>query len=301
MNLPNSALREEQTGKNQSSNVGNSILRSFENTIHFRFNKNLIKSSPKCVPAAEFQLNELPWRISVCSKAYTEGENEEPKIDYVEVELEAIFTENTTTWSCEAESQFKLIANNGTAKGGKIKNSKFSKSDSKQTFQKFLLWKEFVKNYVKDDFATFDFNTRTKSLDRSPLVEQTTAKFHVRLKQVGKFGYQYSNELVLRGIRWQIFALKGADHLQIGALANENDFNTEIKWNVTAYVSLISKNSEKTKQLKFKDIEFSWARTSYGFPKVLAWDEFVKAENGYVQSNAALLEIELIVNPIEKP
>lgn len=292
-----------QPSKAESNAVGNSILHSYQSVVSFKINKKSIESSrddEKCAESVEFKLSEVAWKLKVCkhveNKEDEDYDEESKNVPYAKVELISVLAGNAATWSCVAEVDVKLIALKGEHKTGKIASATYSKSALSHHNGKFIKWDELNENYLKDDMATFEFNVQTSALNRSPVLEQTSAKFLLRLKQVNKFGSQYSNDIDIRGIRWQVFAAKVSEYLQIGVLANEDDLDTETDWDLTADITLFSKKSDKNVHRKFpKPIQIDWTSTSVGFSKYLKWDDFTKAENGYVQNNAALLEIELVV------
>lgn len=290
---------DEEVKMDAKQEAGNSLLNSYESVIRFKVNKKEVgNEKEKCAESSEFKLNEVTWKVKVCKKPIKENDKDDPK-DFASVELHAVFKDETSTWSCNADVGVNLIAVKSGAqnKDGKIENFTYSKKNSVGKNEKFLEWSDFNDNFVDKDMATFAFNIQTKKLDRSPQLEQTTAKFLLRVKQVNDKLYEYSNELVVRGIRWKILAAKIADFFAIFVVANENDIDTKEKWTVTANVKLISSKDGKTMDRKFTDKEFDWTQTNMGFTKYLEWSEFTKQDNGYVRNNAALVEIELEVKP----
>lgn len=291
---------EEQTNakpplNTQHSNeiFANSLLHSYESIIRFRINKEEVgKKDSKCEQSSDFKLNGVTWKLEVCKKNVD-------TVDYASVGLVSTFDGDTASWSCEAEANVKLLPLKDGDKiiEGKIKSFTYSKATPSKPNEKFIEWKDLNDKYLKDGEAFFEFHVKTKSPDRSPRLEQTTAKFNVRVKQINQLGNEYSNEVVVRGIRWQIMASKMTEHFAVFVIANENDIDTDAKWEVTAEIKLLSNNKEKFKKKKFSKALFDWTQTSWGYVNFLKWDEFIKVENKYVQNNAALLEIELIVNP----
>lgn len=298
-----SAGGEEKMFANQPSNeqygseVGKSLLQSSESMVRFKIIKAEVeKNEKKCLESSEFKLNDVIWKVKVCKKAVEENEKDE--VEYASVELESEFKDETATWSCDAEVGVKLISKDGKHKEGKIDKAAYNRKNSERRNEKFIKWEDLKDNYLDNDIATFDFNIVTKSLNRSPKLEQTTAKFMLRVKQINDKLSEYSNELIVRGIRWKIYATKIADFFAIFVVANDNDIDTEAKWSVTANIKLLStKEGGTAKERKFTNEIFDWTRTNLGFTKFLEWSEFMKAENGFVRNNAALVEIQLDIEP----
>lgn len=304
---------EQQMFVNQPLNTqygnsaGNSLLHSYESIIRFKVNKDeIVKkdySKEPCLESSEFNLNEVTWKVQVCKRKVTVKEDEKEKEeDYASVELVSMFSGETATWSCNAEVDVKLIA----IKEGKddlknkIKDFTYSKKNSVGKNEKFIKWDDFNDDYLKEKMATFVFNIKTKSLNRSAQLEQTTAKFHLRVKQVSSLTSEFSNELTLRGIRWKINASKLDNHFAIFVVANENDIDTDAEWLVTAKVKLTSTKDDKTIEREFNNKDFNWSRTNLGFKTYLEWSKFTDKNNGYIRNNAALIEIELEVKPKPK-
>lgn len=294
---------EKTTANTQYGNeVGNSLLHSYESIIRFKINPDEVKDTNKCLESSEFKLNELTWKVRVCKKTVEEKKGESKvDVEYASVELESVFNDDTAAWSCEAKAAVTLIAKKEEGKDkkdmtGEISIFTYSKLKPLSRNEKFIKWAE-LKEYLDDGNAKFDFNVVTKSLDRSSRLEQTTAKFQLRVKQVKDLKNEYSNELIVRGIKWKILTSQSNGYLAIFVMANENDIDTDANWVVSTKVKLTSTKTDKDLERKFTNKPFSWTRTDLGFRKFLEWSEFTKAENGYVQNNAALLEIELSVNP----
>lgn len=283
----------QPTNEQYGSEAGKSLLQSSESTIRFKVNKGEVDKAgekEECLKSPEFKLNDVIWMVKVCRK-------EDHQTKYVSVELESVFKNETITWSCKAEAEVKLTAKKEGVeeKKGKIESTPFSRKNSVKGIDKFIKWEDFDK-YLDQETATFEFNIKTESPNRSERLEQTTAKFMLRIKQINDKLSEYSNELTVRGIRWQVYAAKLGDYFAIFVKANENDIDTKAKWAVTTNFKLLSTPKDgKPKERQFTDEIFDWTRTDLGFTKFLEWSEFMKSENGYVRNNAALVEILLKV------
>lgn len=297
-----SANGEEKTFANQPSNeqygseAGKSLLQSTESIVRFKINKDeVVKGTDKCRESSEFKLNDVAWKVKVCQVKVGE---ESEQIAFASVELEAVFKDETATWSCEAEAEVKLIDKDGKHKVDKIASFTYSAKNNVNSNGKFIEWDDIKGGFLVKDTATFEFNVKTKSLNRSSKLEQTTAKFMLRLKQIDDKLSEYSNELTVRGIRWRAYATKIGEYFAIFVEANENDIDTEAQWAVTTNFKLLStiKNG-KAKERNFKDKPFDWTQTNRGFKKFLEWSEFMKEDKGFVRNNAALVEITLEIKP----
>lgn len=302
--LKMSTIGEEKMMENQFSNeqygneAGKSLLQSTESTVRFKVIKAEVdKNDEKCLESSEFKLNDVIWKVKVCKKSIRENEKDTDETEYASVVLESVFKEETSAWSCEAEVAVKLIGKDGKNLDGKITPNTYSRTNSAKSNDKFIKWDDLKDNFLDKNTATFDFNVVTKTLNRTPKVEQTTAKFMLRVKQINDNLSEYSNELTVRGIRWRVYASKIGNFFAIFVEANDNDIDTKAKWAVTTNFKLLSSTKDKTMERHFDDRVFDWTRTNLGFTEYLEWAEFIKADNGFVRNGAALVEITLKVEP----
>lgn len=271
-----------------------SKLHSFETVIEFELNVDKLEDArnPSCVVSSAFELNDVTWKIEACIA----GDNSE-EIKHIDMSLLSQWDTETAAWSCEAAATFKLLAKD---KDEPIVQSfeyyNFNKDESKQTIQDFVVWENFIEKYVVGEHATFEVTITTKTPNRAAKLDESFAKFGVRLKNVNSLGFEYSNELIVRGIRWKVLTMKINNHLGVFLFANGDDMGIDVSWKVSATFHLISQSSENVVTWSFCDQSFDWTNLNYGFFEFIKWDEFINPSKKYIDNGKAVIEVELSVS-----
>lgn len=276
----------------QTNEIVNSRLHTFEEIVKFKIDPTEIGSKiGGCAESNDFILSGISWKVKVCI-------TDELLSNDAIVELVSNLIGDTETWSCQAEATVKLLSPQKTGKPhkGELKSFTHSKAEPSNSLKKFIKWDVMKKKYLMNGVATFEFDIKTKIPNRSPKSEQYTTKFQVRAKQVRSLGEQYSNEVVVHGIRWRVLTSKMQDNFAVFICANENDTDITKSWKVSATIKLLSADKDKSISKPVPETTIDWTQTKLGHTDFMKWDEFTNKEKKYVQNNAALLEIELTVH-----
>lgn len=274
----------------------NAKLHSSEGVIRFKVhfdNETLETDDPRKVPCSEspqFLQHHMTWKLKVCVDGIFDK--------YVNVQLVSVFNENTEDWTCKAAAKIKALSNgHNNDYEQELDFIEFTKANSMHGFEEFILWKDFrVKDYVKNNVATFDVRILTKPPDRIPGIQHTSTTFRMRLLDLKNLDDLRSEEVIIRGIRWQIRTMKINDHLGVFLYANEDDMDLEYSWEVTATFTLASLGGAGESLTKtFKSVMFNWTNNAWGFSEFIKWSELIDENKKYTKNNAALLDIDVIV------
>lgn len=269
-------------------------LHSFESVIEFELNVDRLGEArnPPCVQSSEFELNDIRWKIQVCRV----GENSD-EIKHVDMSLVYLWDEESAAWSCEANATFKLLARDkGEPVVQSFESYNFNKDEPVQTIQDFVVWKNFTEKYVNGEHATFEITISTKTPNRAAKLDESFAKFDVRIKNANRLGFEYSNELIVRGIRWKILTMKINEHLGIFLFANGDDMGIDVSWKASATIHLLSPTTTNVVSRSFSDISFNWTNLNYGFFKFIEWNDFINVNKKFIEKGKAIIKVELSVS-----
>lgn len=272
-------------------------LHSFESVIEYELNVKDLEGNANtlCVQSAEVILNDIRWKVEACR------DNGNQEIKKLHMSLIAIFDGESVAWSCEAKATFKLLAideKDPTILGFETYN--FNKDDPKRSIDDFIPWDDLFENHVKDDYAIFEITVFTMTPNRAAKIDESSAIFDVRLNNVNRLGYEYSNELIVRGIRWKVLAMKIDENLGIFLFANGDDMGIDVSWNASANFQLIS-STTNTVSRSFENISFDWTHLNHGFSKFVGWTDFMNTNKKFVENNKAIIKVELSVSePIKE-
>lgn len=271
----------------------------------FRFNFHKIdfdgRSNENCVVSPEFKLHYVTWNVVVCKDADIFQDDKSKLM----VSLEAVFRNETLEWSCQAEANYKLLPKDSSYNAATTRFSYFDydRTHSKPSAKELANWKNFINRHLVDDVATIDVTIRVTPPNRIPGIQHTSTKFQMRLLDVSTLDELYSDEAVVRGMRWKVLAMKRNEFLSVFVIVDEDDVDLDYSWDVTTKFQLISLDPAKSVSRKFSAVQFDWTRTDYGFIEYMKWTDLMDPNNKFVVGNTALLQIELSVakpkpNPI---
>lgn len=265
-----------------------SKLHSFESVLEFELIVgNLESQYSSCVKSTEFELHDVVWRIQAC-RNHTK---------FVHLSLVSVFSGDSAAWSCEANATFKALSIDGKESiVEKFESYNFNKDEPVRTIEEFVTWDNLLKKYVNDGRAIFEIAITTKTPNRAAKLDERSAKFDVIVNNVNRLGYEYSKELILRGIRWKILSMKIDDHFGIFLLANGDDMGIDVTWNVSVTFNLMSSTTNNRISKSFSDIPFDWTNLNRGFFKFIKWTDFIDPSKKFVENNRAMVKVELSVS-----
>lgn len=266
-------------------------LHSLESVVEFELDvRKLQEIRVLCIQSAKFELNDVTWKIQACK----DGERDN---SVLHMSLVSIFEGDSAAWSCEANATFTLLSIDG-------ENSivlsfdyyNFNKDESVCTIDDFIEWDNFFEKHVHEDRAIFEIAIKAKTPKRAGKLDESFAKFDVRIKNVNQLGSAYSNELIVRGIRWKVRTIKSDEYLGVFLFANGDDMGIDVYWNASATFHLISPTTNQTVSRSFSKISFDWTKLSYGFSKFIKWIDFMDPNKKLIVNNHAIIKVELSVS-----
>lgn len=274
-------------------NIEQSKAHVFEGVVRYNLHKKDLERDryyEECTESPEFELHHVIWKIKACKSNEILSDNK------LVVTLVSVFRGKTEAWSCDAEASFKLLAkapyNDVHTRFGYFHFDSVRSSPSKK---KLIGWNDLLTKHMINDIATIDVTIKVKPPKRVAGIQHASTKFQMRIMNVNTLGRMYSEEAIVRGIRWKILAWNLGGFLGIYALANDDDMDLDYAWNVTATFDLMSLAPGKTVSWTFSTKQFDWTQTNYGFRKFIKWADFTNLSNKYVIDNTALLQIQLSV------
>lgn len=266
-------------------------LHVFESIIRINLHKSDLELD-RCVVSAPFELHYVTWKIQACKRRGYDDDG-----DLLMVTFESDFNGNTEAWSCEAEAIFKLLPKEKyNAAYARFGNFNFDIVHSLPTEKKLVTWNNLLTKHMIDDIATIDVTIKVKPPNRIAELRHISTKFQMRILELSTLSDLYSEEAIVRGIRWKMLALKRNEHLGVFVIANEDDMDLDYGWNVSTTFRLISLDSDKTITKTFSNVQFDWTNTNWGFIEFIKWTDLMSSSNNFVKGNAALLQIELDVD-----
>lgn len=270
-----------------------SKLYSFESIIEFELNVRELQESAiaKCIQSAKFKLNDVTWKIQACRNF-----DSSHSIDNVDMSLVSIFDGDSAAWSCEANASFKLLAMDGEES---IVQSfdyyNFNADESVRTIDDFVSWDDFFEKHVEEDHAIFVITIVCRTINRAARLDESFAKFDVRINNINRLRDEYSNELIVRGMRWKVFTTKSKDHFAVFVIANADDMAINLSWKVSATFRLLSLAKNEVASKSFSNVIFDWTNSNWGFVDFLKWTDLMDQSKQFVKNNKAILEVELTV------
>lgn len=274
-------------------NIEPSKPRVFEGVFQFNVHKSDFKDNypQSCIESPEFEVHSVAWKLQACRTR----EILEPDNSFV-ITLMANFSGKTEAWSCEAEAEFKLLPK-GSYNPVHLRFGyfNFDSARSSPNKKKLIGWDQLVTEYMVDDIATMDVKIKVKPPNRLAGIQHASKKLLMCILNVNTLSNLYSEETIVRAIRWKVLAMNRGEYLGVYVLANEDDMDLDYAWNVTATFDLMSLEPGKILSRTFSTVQFDWTKTNHGFNKFIKWTDFVNLNNKYVIGNGALFQIQLNV------
>lgn len=263
-------------------------IHSSKSTVRFKLHVKGGKLD--CAESNEFEVHFVTWKVRACKKTGSRGV-------VLAVSLLSVFQGDTEAWTCEAEAAFELLP---VAGGNSLENRfgyfNFSSVTPSQGFPEFVTWDDLTEKYLADDIATFDITITTKTPNRIPGFVRTSTKFNMRVKGLSKLGDQYSDEVIVRRIRWRVRAMKMGEYFAVFVYANENDLDIDFSWDVTVSFRLLTLGKEKQAPRIASNKPINWTKSSLGFSKFIKWSELFDPKKELVVNDATILQVELSVS-----
>lgn len=277
--------------------------------------KNLVMTHEE---SSAFRLNNMQWKIKICKTAagcvavYLVCEDKSflpqflKKLSWWANYLLKISLLDTDKWSCETQTQFKLLHKSGENNRSVVKSllkQTFSHAKPCHGIEHFMEWNEFMEDFVVNNEATLQIEILSKPLMFESIIastsniDQSYCKFRVLIENVSKFRFVSSRKVVLRGIRWYISIRKKGNHLSIYLCYITKDMPLNWYYKVNATLSLLSYHEDSPPLRRF--IEGNFRRELYancGYPNFISWESFIDTNNGYVHNNCATLEFKIKVD-----
>ncbi|XP_055297306.1 uncharacterized protein LOC129565945 isoform X2 [Sitodiplosis mosellana] len=255
----------------------------------------------------EEMVHGIPWKIKV-TKTTSEEEQR------LGVYLCCAITDKSPDWSHVAAATFKLQPLSGNKSGitRGIEPYVFDSSGIGYGNASFIKWSELLNaenNYVKDDTLTLDItieaaNPKNPSkllfatIEKS-CVESCSSKYRLNVTNIDNLMAVKSSQFKVRNLPWLFMVYKDLSHLRVSLHCRSP--STEISCKLEVLLKLISSKKD------VKPIEpapQTAVLKNYGVltvGKIISWDELVKPENGFVNDNSIVMEVEVRASKSEVP
>lgn len=208
---------DEQVSLDDGTAV-NSKVNNFAGTFRFILDIERIKTTPTNTPA--ILLNGVAWTVSF-----------KYKNNNVDIHLVPNFVNNSAD-AIEVEASYKLFERiDRTDKTfAKFLSKRQMKNSETAIIQKFVNWNDFFTNYVYKRLATFEIEIKTnpvnpKFLKPGEEIDVTSAKSIIELNHLNASNLNTSSEMVLRGIKWNIYTEKKNESLSVYVQADEKSLD----------------------------------------------------------------------------
>ncbi|XP_055304351.1 E3 ubiquitin-protein ligase rnf8-A-like [Sitodiplosis mosellana] len=245
---------------------------------------------------------DIPWRVNVCKEAC---EGEEMLGVYLYCEQDSEFS----NWSYTAHGKFKLLSFNGNQNEREFVLTPDVFDKENPSFGcSFIEWRDLfnaTNQYVKNDTISLKIKLEVANPNdehKSDLILENIdkcceksglGKFRLTVRNIKKLLAVRSPCIVLRNIRWFLTFFKEFDQLSISL--NSSNRSEEFSYDVQMMVKLISSKSsvKPIEQIQVKEMNKG---DCFEVEQLISWDELLKSQNGFVNNNSIVIEIELKVN-----
>lgn len=266
----------------------------------FRFLVSVDELNKNCTETAETVLSNVPWKARVCR--VLDGTSRL----YVYVVANIV----DSTWLIEARCEYRLFIkggpkyNSGTTIWLQFNSSSPSNEISMPYTNKSMLSME---DYAIEGNLHFEvlIDTRPLQIIEKKQFENFGSKFRVVLKNVNQlnssFYHASSQEVTIRGIRWQILAYQEKKYFMVHLRGNRDHLGLDWSTNVTANIELLPFDTRKPYiPERYATIEqaFSLETNDHGI-RFSKWKNLNDPESIYVLNDSVALLIDIVVGPKE--
>lgn len=274
----------------------NPTLNSYQKGFELRLNVSNFQLN--CTASSILRVNGMSWTLELCNRAFGTSQNDS-LIDITI--LPSVDASNAPfSWSCEANAIIELLSSdsiNGSVIFNMPTREFTNNGPLEYGFSTGINWKNFTQYYVNGDGdVRINLNIASSPFRHIPHTVQSFAKFRVLLEDVSELGSDFSEDVRVRDIKWQVVSKRKHGSLGIYLYADEDDMDIDSAWQVKASFEILSLNgSNGTNRKNFTTI-FHRRMSSWGFPIFISWTDLMNVRNNYVESNAAIVEVEIKVD-----
>lgn len=253
-------------------------------------------------------VQDIPWQIKVFSSNQKPNNNKSLGISLV-----CATSDTSQSWSRTASLSFQLISHDGSTNAIKrVSEPQAYNCNMKSiTFPSVIEWCDLIdtqKNLVNDDAIQIDITIDAvdpNDVNQSMLILENTAKccandcladFKLTVVNVKNLMAVRSPQFLLRGLLWDFVIYKDRSAqlaIQFGLRTTSNKVSCKVKMTtklITSKKNVTPIGRVDTKVLKRLQLPL--------MQKLMAWDKLLDAQNGFVENDAIVLQIEI---RIDKP
>lgn len=244
--------------------------------------------SGSCQPTPYFVLNNIQWDVEICRTYYG---------DYVGVKINT-FKNNDVFWSSDVEAIIKIMVDEKIVHKKFLEKKTYSNQNPSNTIEDFLPYVTFA-GLAVDDEVNFEitFSASKSKVSTELGMHQIYTKFHMifdpsNLDQNSII----SPVVVVRGIKWRVEIETDSSgyYLAIFIVADKNDLDKTLSYKVTATISVLSLDSDKSVQPTFVE-NIRWSSNRLGSSEILDWID-LNEQNGFILEGEAHLVVTIDVD-----
>lgn len=261
------------------------LLNSAVDAFQFLGNVTVSNITPAtiCANSSSLLLGGVSLKFKLCNQVFNSS------MTKVEISTIAAHGDGTMNWSIYTSLKYKL--------GQIIISERVTFSNEFPVITQNVLFENSMWNEIcPEGIVTLLLSAEVNPVlhrKYEPIDANSTA-FYVIVENVTGLGEVYSNEVVVRGIRWKLLTKKANSNLALYLYADKNDLEFYWGHEIKVTVTLISFNSTGSPSQAYIH-NFHKRENNWGWPQFLSWSDFTSSNNKYVIDNTAIIRVDLSV------
>lgn len=285
----------------------------------FRFSVSNISTLQyeNCKSSDLVVLRGFPWCIELRRFATKSNDSSE---DTIGIGLICKNTDDTPNWSCSASAVIKLrsFSPDEPSRTHILEPSIFSAERRSRVLKKFINWTDLIdasKNYVNDDKIELDINIKVGVPNTTNLMDfvtmdtccanTTMIKFRLQLNKIEELMIVQSPPFTVRNMPWEMYfsqveKIGFHGYLKIALCCKHKDASSKWSCETTLTVRLLTQQQNMDAFERSIDLcVMCNEKPMLEMRKFIAWNQLIDPQNGFVENDAILLDIEIKTGKIK--
>lgn len=275
--------------------------------FHFEVSVEDLQKGQNEILSPEIVIADVPWKIKLVKKTVQTG-NENRDVLCVFLLCLPRHEATTETWSIEAKCCFSLVSfeTNQTLFEREMPKTEFRNDISENGLDNFISWNELVNpesQFIQNNEIIIKCKIGVSPMKRffPSKLQATEANFQFSIQNVKNLNekYVYSNDIDLRGLKWNVSASKDCEYLSLFLHCSETE-KIDLNWSyhVTFSFKLLPFDTAivALERKCFNNYRHNGMK-GWGYKHLIEWSKLMDVTNRYVENDEIVIEVYVKVDP----